>query len=568
MTRQLFAPLLSLLLLSPLLTPAAADTDRGIRPVQRPAAAQQPRTALVIGNSGYRSAPLRNPVNDARAIADKLRTLGFDVILETDADQRQILHAIRTFGSKLRDRQGAGVFYFAGHGMQIDGRNYLIPIGTDIQAEDEVAYQSIDVGQVLDKMESAGSQPNLVILDACRNNPFARSFRSARQGLAQMDSPSGTLIAFATAPGNVAADGDGEHGIYTQHLLEHMETPGLDVGQMFRRVRADVMRATGDKQVPWESSSLVGDFYFKPPNAAAAARPAQPTRPSPAVAPAQAGGIDSSIELEFWNSIKGTDNPAYLHEYLRRYPSGHFATLAKLMLDDLERASPAPAPAPRPSGADARTPTLLAQAREDERALRLTTPAGNNAHDRYRQVLAMDPGNAEARAGLERIVDRYVEWAERSISRSDFDKAGSYLDRAESVMPGNERIAFMREMLASERAAAYSAPGDFTAPGGWGGGTASVPANLVGTWIASFTDFLGNPTGSMQVTFMPNGRYTTMAFVGGVSDQGTGSYQVQGNLITGMDDAGESFTYTYVLLGDLLILNMPELGGNINFARQ
>ena len=170
------------------------------------------RVALVIGNEAYRDAPLSNPVNDATEMARALQAAGFDVLLRTNADQREMLAVLREFGNRLRGSQ-AGVFYFAGHGMQIKGRNHLIPVGADIQREDEVAYQSLDAQAVLDKMESAGNGANLMILDACRNNPFARSFRSSVQGLAQMDAPVGTLVAFATSPGAVASDGSGRHGL-------------------------------------------------------------------------------------------------------------------------------------------------------------------------------------------------------------------------------------------------------------------------------------------------------------------------------------------------------------------
>jgi formylglycine-generating enzyme required for sulfatase activity len=222
------------------------------------------RVALVIGNSAYRDSPLNNPVNDARAVARALTGLGFAVTLKENQDQKAMAEAIRDFGERLKRHGGVGLFYYAGHGVQAGGRNFLIPVDAVIKAEDEVAYNSIDANLVLDKMDSAKNRLNLMILDACRNNPFARRFRSLSRGLAQMDAPSGTLIAFATAPGMEAADGDGQNGLYTQHLLRHITTPGMPVEQMFKQVRVGVTRDTQDKQVPWESSSLKGDFYFNP----------------------------------------------------------------------------------------------------------------------------------------------------------------------------------------------------------------------------------------------------------------------------------------------------------------
>lgn len=230
-----------------------------------PAEASSPvgkRIALVVGNGAYPTAPLKNPVNDARAVAKVLKELGFVVTLRENTGRRDLAAAIRQFGSSISPGSAA-LFYFAGHGMQVKGRNYLVPADADIQVEDEVPYSTIDVSLVLDKMEVGKSAVNIVILDACRNNPFARRFRSSGTGLAQMDAPIGTLIAFATAPGSVAQDGTGENGVYTRHLLESIATPGLPVEQMFKRVRVGVAKDTNEAQIPWESSSMKGDFVFR-----------------------------------------------------------------------------------------------------------------------------------------------------------------------------------------------------------------------------------------------------------------------------------------------------------------
>ena len=220
------------------------------------------RIALVIGNGGYTTAPpLKNPPNDARDMAATLRALGFDVTSGINVNQRDMKRLIREFGQKLK-AGGSGLFYYAGHGVQSKGRNYLIPIDADIQSEAEVEDSGVDVALVLNYMDDAQNGLNIVILDACRNNPFARSFRSASDGLAQVDAPTGTLIAYATAPGRVASDGTGQNGLYTSELLKQMRVPGLSATDMFMRVRAEVMKQTGNKQVPWEASSLVGSFYF------------------------------------------------------------------------------------------------------------------------------------------------------------------------------------------------------------------------------------------------------------------------------------------------------------------
>ena len=254
------------------------------------------RIALVIGNAAYPSAPLKNPVNDARDMASALRSLGFEVILRENAGLAQMEGAVNEFWGQLK-KGGAGLFYFAGHGLQVNGRNYLVPVDARLEAEQDAKYKCMDAGLVLGRMENAGNELNIIILDACRNNPFARGWRSADVGLAKMDAPKGSIIAYATAPDSVAADGTGKNGLYTEKLLRAMRAQGQPVEQMFKRVRDEVMRATKDKQVPWESTSLRGDFYFSPgagaptPAMAAPAMGAQPALlpaalPSPS-APAQ-----------------------------------------------------------------------------------------------------------------------------------------------------------------------------------------------------------------------------------------------------------------------------------------
>lgn len=228
----------------------------------RAAAGAESRIALVIGNSSYTDAPLANPVNDANAIAKSLQGLGFKVILRTNVTQSQMRQAVRQFGDELHAGRGVGLFYFAGHGMQINSRNFLIPIGTDIRREYEVEDQSVDAGSVLSMMQSARARVNIVILDACRNNPFARSFRNSIVGLAPMQAPAGTLLAYATAPGEVASDGVGANGLYTQYLLRNMSVPGLKIEDVFKNVRAGVRQESSGKQTPWENTSLEGEFYF------------------------------------------------------------------------------------------------------------------------------------------------------------------------------------------------------------------------------------------------------------------------------------------------------------------
>ena len=228
--------------------------------------AEESRLALVIGNSNYADSPLINPINDANDMASVLEKLGFTVILTTDAERREMGRAINQFGKQLKAQGGVGVFYYAGHGVQIDNHNYLIPVDTSMSEEDEVPYESIDVGSVLAKMEAAGNSLNLIILDACRNNPFPSRNRSATRGLARVEAPIGSLVVYATAPGAVAADGEGRNGVFTGALLEQLQTDGLSLTQMIRRTRAAVVKATDGLQVPWETSSLLREYYLSNPS--------------------------------------------------------------------------------------------------------------------------------------------------------------------------------------------------------------------------------------------------------------------------------------------------------------
>jgi len=257
----------------------AAPGARGVA-VQAEAAGER-RSALVIGNGAYGEAALKNPVNDARAIARALQQCGFSVTRLENANRSQMRAALRDFGARIQEG-GVGLFYFAGHGMAVAGHNYLIPTGADIHAEDEVATESLDIDAVLSKMETAHNRLNILILDACRNNPFGRSLRGPAPGLVQMDAPKGTYIAFATAPGRTAADGDGDNGLYTRHLLANLEQPGLRLEDVFKRVRAGVLSDSHDQQMPWDSSSMTGDFFFRPGSRASGA-----TAPDPAAAPAR-----------------------------------------------------------------------------------------------------------------------------------------------------------------------------------------------------------------------------------------------------------------------------------------
>jgi hypothetical protein len=306
--------------------------DSFVRPANA-AVEKDLRIALVVGNSRYKDAPLKNPANDARLMAKNLRKFGFQVLERVDMDQKGMKRAIQEFGDRL-ERAGAeavGLFYYAGHGVQVHGRNYLIPVGATIQREGDVDIEAVTADSVLSYMEFARNRLNIVILDACRNNPYARSFRSVTRGLARMDAPRGTLIAYATAPGKVAMDGKGANSPYTEALVKAMEAADVPVEQMFKKVRLTVMAETNDIQVPWEASSLTGNFYFNRP--AFTAVVAGKTQPKAEATPAAPG---QSVEMLFWQSIQDSKDRADFEGYLRKYPDGEFTILAKNRLAAFE----------------------------------------------------------------------------------------------------------------------------------------------------------------------------------------------------------------------------------------
>lgn len=261
------------------------------------------RVALVIGNAEYPGAPLRNPLHDARAMSRALAELGFEVISLENASKQRMEQAILRFADRLQGGT-SGLFYYAGHGVQVNGRNYLIPVDAQIESESEVRIKAVGVNLVLDEMTYAGNPMNIVILDACRNNPFQRRLRGGSRGLAAIDVAGGTLIAYATAPGSVAHDGDGANGIYTEELLKALREPGLEVEQVFKRVRVGVARRTDRQQIPWESSSLTGSLVLN-------------TGPMPATAPVH---TEANFDGQ-WIATRSCDAFEEFPAFVERHPA-------------------------------------------------------------------------------------------------------------------------------------------------------------------------------------------------------------------------------------------------------
>ena len=311
------------------------------------------RVALVVGNGGYdprHIPPLPNPSNDARLMAGALEAVGFDVRLVIDADIAAMRAEIEDFGKRLRRAGGdaVGLFYYAGHGVESRGANYLIPVGAEIESAVEFEIDAVPARWVLAFMEAAGNRLNIVILDACRNNPFGTG-RGAPQGLASMDAPSGSLIAYSAAPGQAATDGAGDNSPYTAALAARLAEPGLKLEDVFKRVRVAVEDATRGEQTPWENSSLRGDFYFV---AAAAPNTTDPVTTTPSQpTPQQLAG-------QAYEAAERTNTAAAFRLVVEQFPGTFYAALAEEQIASLEHAA-------------LQTPTVLsAEAVED--ALGLT----------------------------------------------------------------------------------------------------------------------------------------------------------------------------------------------------
>jgi len=307
---------------------SSLDARAEVRAIRRNAEGR--RVALVIGNGGYAEVPLKNPVNDARDMAALLKSMGFDVILRENADQQTMEKAINEFGSRLKDAR-VRLFFYAGHGLQMNNQNYLLPVGAKVESAPQVKYKAVPANFVLDHMDAAPEGVNVVILDACRNNPYRSLFRSTgSEGLATMTGPVGTFIAYATAPGSVAADGSSRNSPYTKHLLANLATPGLDIRDAFDRVNLGVLSDTNKSQHPWVTYSITGKLCLAGECDGGAA-------PVAAVTP---GSADK--ETVFWQSVEASDDPQMFEAYLQQYPAGAYAALARIKLKRLTADGPPP----------------------------------------------------------------------------------------------------------------------------------------------------------------------------------------------------------------------------------
>jgi len=301
---------------------------------------QESRVALVIGNGAYKSSPLKNPVNDSKDVAAKLRSLGFTVVERNNLVVKQIGSTLREFRSTLKPGSVALVYY-AGHGVQIKGENYLPAVDAEIGGEEDVPNQSLAMRQIMDVLGDARTRLNLVFLDACRDNPYARSFRSSASGLSKENAPSGTLISFATRPGSVASDGTGRNGLYTGALLAAMNEPNRPIEQVLKSVVSTVKAGSKNQQEPWMEGSIEGEFCFSGCKPVAVAQNTTSEM------------SDNQREEKFWDEAKVIGNREAFEAYLSSYPTGRYAALAKA---SIVRLVPLSVPATPPSN-----PNHLAQ---------------------------------------------------------------------------------------------------------------------------------------------------------------------------------------------------------------
>ena len=298
------------------------------------------RVAFVVGNGAYKNvAQLPNPAIDANAMAGVLRNVGFEVVEGTNLTRDKMTERLLEFGKKAQGADVA-VFFYAGHGIAISGTNYLLPIDADIKSEMDVKLgAAINIDLTLDQTMS-DAKVKLVFLDACRDNPFTAKIKSnsatrsvsVQSGLAEMKSGEGTLIAFATGPGQTALDGqEGTNSPFTRALIAHITTPGVEIQQAMTEVRAQVNQETNKGQLPWGHTNLIGSVYLNP----AAAPPAYAASSSAPAAVASTSG-STDVELEFWRSVKESNKPEELNAYLTNYPNGQFKPLALARIAALE----------------------------------------------------------------------------------------------------------------------------------------------------------------------------------------------------------------------------------------
>jgi len=416
------------------------------------------RVALVIGNSAYAGVPLFNPKNDARAMSDLLGRAGFQVDLQTDTMRIELVQAIARFGETIRQSAVRfAVFYYAGHGLQQDWRNYLVPVDAKVRSATDVQRNAVDVSELMRYMSDSKGRNYLVILDACREDPFAGTYRPAAKGLSPFDAPAGSLLAYATAPGKLALDGRGSNGLYTKHLVKELGVPEATLEDAFKRVRLNVRLESNGRQIPWESTSLEETVYLFQRKA---------TKLS-----------DTELERRFeqeladWSVVRGTNSVTALTDFIRKYPSGNASELAqaklnRLLEDELRKVDESHREAARQKAAAAEAQRLKAEADERERrevaereAARLAAEreaaarraeADAKALQEARERAAREQRAREQQEALRVAQQRAAEADERrrQAERIEREAAAAAARRAEAARREIERLAAEEQRLA------------------------------------------------------------------------------------------------------------------------
>ena len=416
------------------------------------------RVALVIGNSGYPAAPLPNPKNDAIAMADMLQRLGFKTILATDLSKEGMDRAIGDFGQALQPGDVA-LLYYSGHAVQVQSSNYLLPISARPTKATDLVAQAIKASAFLEVMDAANTRLNIVILDACRDNPFLSAQRSISRGLTMIQSSgSETLIAYATEEGRTASDGAGWHSPYAEALLEELPRPGQTLEDVFRNVRARVVEATHGAQRPWTSGSIGTTFYFVPP---------APPAPAEAAGTGSSGSKASNAEIVFWESVKDSKSSEEFDAYLSQYPDGEFAPLARLRLKQLAAAAqpsaaapPASPPASMPP-AEAGAPSSMTDAQLWQSVKDSNDPADVTAYlDRY-------PNGASAATARMRLAELRAQQLWEGIKDSndpaDFKTYLDWYPNGKSVATARTRLAELQAQQLWDAIKNSNDPADFKA---------------------------------------------------------------------------------------------------------
>lgn len=367
-------------------------------------AATERRVALVIGNSAYTAVPpLANPQRDAQAISAALKRLGFEVVEGYDLKMEEMTGVVREFAQKL-DGAKAGVVYYAGHGIAVGDENYLLPVDASLKSEADLDFRAVNVQLVLRQMQR-DERVNILILDACRDNPFTSQLagrsRSVTRGLSAIEtqSASGILIAFATDPRATALDGERDgNSPFTAALLKHIETPEVSITTVMDRVRADVWESTGKKQKPWTNSSIIGEFRLNPTLRLAAVDPSMAVKaidaatPLPA-APQPVQGLGrAQLDVKMWEIAERGNSPADFKAYLDAFPTGQFAAFARNRLASLQPATTAPAATPAPATVAAQAPGPSDEALKGE--------VGSAATEAAAKLSAKDRRELQTRLGL------------------------------------------------------------------------------------------------------------------------------------------------------------------------